>query len=108
VSEGVARLLALAERELDLVQAGAWEDLAALAQERAALVATLGAPSPADRPALERLAGRQQLVSAALARAGAETSAELGRLGRGRGAVRGYATCGQPVAPAAGRLDDAA
>ena len=105
---GLAKVVALADRELDLIAAGAWEDLAALVAERTALVAALPAPTPADRPLLEHLARRQQLVTAALARAGAETSAELGRLGRGRGAVRGYATSGQPVAPAAGRLDDAA
>jgi len=105
---GLAAVAALADRELDLVTAGAWEDLAALAAERSALVAALPAPTPADRPLLEHIAGRQQLVSAALARAGAETSAELGRLGRGRGAVRGYATSGQPGLAADGRLDDAA
>ena len=105
---GLAAMAALADRELDLITAGAWEDLAALAAERTALAASRPAPTPADRLVLEHLVGRQQLVTAALARAGTETSAELGRLGRGRGAVRGYATSGQPAAAAAGRLDDAA
>lgn len=104
-----AALLALAEREIHLVSAGEWEDLAALSAERSALVQGLPTPSAADRPALERLAAQQQLVTAALARSGAETAAELGRLGRGRGAVRGYATSGRLAAgPDSGRLDDAA
>jgi len=103
-----AKLLALAERELDLVVAGAWGDLAALGAERGAVMARLEPPTAADRPALERLTGLQQLITAALARASAQTSAELGLLGRGRGAVRGYATSGRPLAAAAGRLDDAA
>jgi hypothetical protein len=87
-----AQLVALAEREATLLAAGAWEDLPGLAAERSAIVAALpAAPPAAARPHLERLAGLQQLNSAALGAARAETARELRQLGQGRGAVRGYA-----------------
>ncbi len=103
------RLVALAERETTLVGSQAWEDLALLAGERQAILATLPPAPPAEaRHLLERLAGIQALVTAALAGARAETARELGTLGRGRGAVRGYAASTGHAAPRAGRLDGAA
>jgi hypothetical protein len=100
------RLLALAEREAALVAAEAWDDLAAVAAERAALIARLPAVPPrAARPVLERLSGVQQLLVAALATARAQTAAEIGRLGRGRGAMQGYAVSAGRPAEAAIRLD---
>jgi hypothetical protein len=109
VTEPYLRMLALAEREADLVAAQAWDDLAPVAAERAALAATLPAVPPREaRPVLERLSGVQQLLVAALAAARAQTAAEIGRLGRGRGAVQGYAVSAGQLAPGSPRLDGTA
>ncbi len=103
------RLVALAEREASLVGSEAWEDLAGLAGERQAILATLPSTPPADAgPVLERLAGIQALVTAALAGARAAPALELRTLGRGRGAVRGYAASTAGAVSGHGRLDDAA
>ena len=103
------RLVALAEREASLVGSEAWEDLAALASERQAVLATLPQTPPREAgPMLERLAGCQALVTAALATARASTATELRTLGRGRGAVRGYAASTAHAPSGLGRLDDAA
>ena len=91
-------LLARAERELALAQAGRWEELAGASAERTRLVATLPAPIPAVLPLLERLALVQEQLTALLSAAREQTARELGTLNRGRGAVRGYA----PVAGAPG------
>jgi len=86
------RLVGLAEREAGLVAAGAWEDLAPLAAERAAIAAALPAVPPAEAaPLLHELAGLHAVAAGALAAARAEAGRELGALGRGRQAVRGYA-----------------
>jgi hypothetical protein len=97
-------LLAGAERELALAREGRWEELAAAGAERTRLAAAMPAPAPAARPVLERLALVQEQLTALLAAARAETARELGRLSRGRGAVRGYA----PVSAARGGWVDEA
>ena len=54
-SNPYAALVVIAERELALVDDGHFEELAAVAAEREALVATLPAQAPASAlPALER------------------------------------------------------
>jgi hypothetical protein len=82
----------LAERELELVSAGSLDDLPALHERRDALMAALPADPPAAaRPALERAAAVQALVSDVLTEGVQATSAELRKLGHGRTAVNGYA-----------------
>ena len=80
-------VLALAERELELVRGGDAESLPAAIAERAVLAAALGAP---PRPVLERLADLQHQIIVELTLARDEIVRELGALQRGRGAVRGY------------------
>ena len=100
------RLVAIAELEANLVASGAWEDLPAVARERDASLAALPAVAPAAaRPQLERLAGLQGLITAALASARTDTARELGSLSDGRGAVRGYAAGVVRTAGSSGRLD---
>jgi len=103
------RLVALAEHEAALVTSGAWEDLEAVAQERAASIACLPAvPPAAARPLLERLAGLQGVITAALAAGRAEAAQELAQLRRGRGVARGYAAGVAQAVRAPGRLDSSA
>jgi hypothetical protein len=80
-------VLALAERELELVRGGDAEALPAAIAERARLSATLG---QAPRPVLERLAEVQHQIVVELTLAREEILRELGALQRGRSAVRGY------------------
>jgi hypothetical protein len=87
-------LVELAEQELEHVRAGRLEPLPAIARRRSEAMAALG-PAP-DRALLERALALQGEVSAALKLALAGTARELGRLGRGRRAVRGYAAGGAP------------
>lgn len=103
------RLVGLAQLEAGLVASQAWEDLERLASDRQAILATLPHTPPAEAaPVLERLAGIQGVVTAALAAARAETATELRTLGRGRGAVRGYAASTATGVPGPARLDGAA
>src|SRR5262249_21753520 len=86
------RILALGERELELVQTERWDELAALGSEREQLIASLPALAPSTaRGPLERAAELQQRVSAELARSIALAREGLGRLDRGRRAAAGYA-----------------
>jgi hypothetical protein len=80
-------VLALAERELELLRGGDVEALPAAIDERARLAATLG---PAPRPVLERLVDVQQQIVVELTLARDGVVRELGALERGRSAVRGY------------------
>jgi hypothetical protein len=85
-------LVAIAEREHAVALSGErFDELAAIAGERAALVAALPAQAPASaRPALERAAGLQLATTAALRAALDRTRAELaGSQTRGQ-AVRAY------------------
>ena len=84
------QLLALAERELELIRGGDIERLPAAIEERARLAATLGQAPASARPVLERLQATQQQIIVELTLAGAEIVRELGTLRRGRGAVDGY------------------
>jgi hypothetical protein len=80
-------VLALAERELELVRGGDAGALPAAIAERAALAAAL---DPAPRPVLERLAAVQHQILVELTLAREEIVRELGALQRGRSAVQGY------------------
>ena len=89
-------VLALAERELELVRGGDAEALPAASAERARLAATLG---PAPRPVLELLVGVQEQIHVELTLSRDEIVRELNALQRGRDAVHGYrATAAPPVA----------
>ena len=84
---GWPELLALAERELELVRGGDAEALPAAIAERARVAATLG---PAPRPVLERLAEVQQQILVELTLARDEIVRELAALQQGRSAVQRY------------------
>ena len=82
----------LAEREHALVLGGHAEDLAAVAAERAALVARLPAQAPASaRPALERAAGLQLATTAALRAALDDARRRMADMDERGRAVRAYA-----------------
>jgi hypothetical protein len=92
LSDPYERILALGERELELVQAERWEELAALGSEREELIASLPAVAPQiARGSLERAAELQQRVSLELARSLALARESLGRVDRSRRAAAGYA-----------------
>jgi hypothetical protein len=80
-------VVALAERELELVRGGDAEALPAAIAERAALAAGLDS---APRPVLERLTEVQHQILVELTLAREEIVRELRALQRGRSAVRGY------------------
>jgi hypothetical protein len=84
-------LLARATAERDLAAAGRWEELAASTAERVRLAAALGPAPRQARLVLEALAVVQQELTATLTDARDRTARELSDLGRGRGAVAGYA-----------------
>jgi hypothetical protein len=99
---GWADVLALADRELELVRSGDAEALPAAIAARASLAETLG---QAPRPVLERLAAVQQQILVELTLARDEIVRELSALQRGRGAVQGYRLT---AGPAPARTDRAA
>ena len=85
-------LVALAQREHDLVGERRFEELSGIAEERSALVAGLPSRAPASaRPALERAAALQLATTAALRAALDETRRQMGAADRGHQAVRAYA-----------------
>ena len=86
-----AELVALAERERDLVRDGRWEEVPALAQQRLNAATALGAPPAAARPHLERLVEIQAEIHAGLSAGRAFTLQRLGSMSRGTTAMRGYA-----------------
>ena len=94
-----AQLLALAERELELIRGGDIERLPDAIQERAKLAASLGQAPASARPVLERVEAVQQQIIVELTLAGAEIVRELGTLRRGRGAVDAYRFAAGPGAP---------
>ena len=105
MSDPYVALASLAERELELVNAGELAALTALQDERRELVAGLPAVAPASaRPALERAAALQVRTTAALADGMREVGSELDRIDRGRSTVRRYGG----TAPAAAKLVDRA
>jgi hypothetical protein len=82
----------IAQRELELVNAGAVDRLSELHAQRHAIVATLPSAPPATaRPALERAAKLHARVIEALEERLRDTGGELRRLTQGRTAMRGYA-----------------
>jgi hypothetical protein len=88
----------IAQRELDLVNAGDVERLPELHAARDAVVAALpDTPPPAARPALERAAQLQSRTSAILGERLQETGSELRRLSQGRTAMHGYAPPVEPL-----------
>jgi hypothetical protein len=93
-----AELVTLAERERELALAGRWDEVAESSAERVRLAATLGQAPAAARGELERLGELQAQITAAITVARAWTVRELGELGRGRIAVRGYGASGRPAA----------
>jgi hypothetical protein len=89
---GYERLVALAEREVALVQAGTLDALPELWDERRRVVAELP-PVPASdaRQALERAAELQGHTTALLEEHLDATGADMRRLVAGRAAMNGYA-----------------
>jgi hypothetical protein len=86
-----AHLVVLAERELDLVRDGRWEELPAASAQRLSVAATLTAPPAAARPHLERLVEIQREIHAGLSVGRAFTLQKLNKMERGATALRGYA-----------------
>lgn len=100
-------LVLLAERESALVEDGRVEELAALAAERDALIATLPPQAPAAaRPALQRALSLQSATAAALRASLGAMRLQIAELDRGRGVALAYG--GGPAAAAASRVDAAA
>jgi hypothetical protein len=92
VDAGYGSLVALAERELELVRGGRLEALPELWDERRSLVASLPPVPPASAlRCLERAADLQGRTTALLEEHLAATGAEMRRLVRGRAAMHGYA-----------------
>jgi hypothetical protein len=88
---GYDRLVALAERELELVRRGATDELPRLWDERRQLVSELPPVPPAGaREWLERAAELQGRTTALLEDRLAATGAEMRRLVTGRAAMNGY------------------
>jgi hypothetical protein len=88
----------IAERELELVTAGAVDRLSELHAQRHAIVATLPATPPITaKPALERAAQLHARVTAELEARLRDTGAELRKLNQGRTAMRGYAPAVEPL-----------
>jgi hypothetical protein len=94
-----AELVALAERERDIVVEGRWDDLLAVSTHRLTAAAALGAPPAGARPHLERLAELEREIHAGLSAGRAFTLHKLGNMNRGSAALRGYAG-GMPRAAA--------
>jgi hypothetical protein len=87
-----AALVAFAEREQAMVTDGRYDELAALAAERSAVVASLSGQAPASaRPHLERAASLQLATTAALRAALVETRRQMGAMDDRHRAVRAYA-----------------
>jgi hypothetical protein len=95
------QLAELAETERELAAAGRIEELLAVQERRAALVAGLPAQAPPSaREHLRRAAEAQAQTTAALAGALRAARSEAVRLERGRGAMAAY----RPAGPAPARL----
>jgi hypothetical protein len=89
---GYDGLVALAERELELVRTDAVEMLPELWDERRRLVSELPPIPPAEaRSSLEAAAELQGRTTALLEERLAATGADMRRLVRGRAAMHGYA-----------------
>jgi hypothetical protein len=86
-----AQLVALAERERDLIRDGRWEEVPAVSAERLSAAEALGTPPPAARPYLQKLVELEREIHVGLSSGRAFTLHKLGKLDRGATAVRGYA-----------------
>jgi hypothetical protein len=85
------RLVELVLRESELVQAGAWAELDAVARERRELLATLPSfPPPEARPALEEAAQIVAATGASISSSLALVQAQLDRFRAGRRVTIGY------------------
>jgi hypothetical protein len=85
-----AELVALAERERDLIREGHFEEAAEVSSTRLQASLALGVPPADAREQLERLVALQAEITACLTAARAFTARKLGEMNRGRSAVRGY------------------
>ena len=95
-----ATLAELAETERDLALAGAVDELLAVQERRAALVAGLPARAPRHaRAHLARAAAAQAEATAALTVAAGAARGEIVRLEHGRTAVAAYRPAGAAPAP---------
>lgn len=91
-SDPYGALVGFAEREHTMVLDERYDELAALAAERRALVATLPAtPPPSARPHLERAASLQMATTAALQAAMAVTRRKMDAADTRGQAMRAYA-----------------
>jgi hypothetical protein len=86
-----AELVALAERERQIVVEGRWDELEAVSARRRSAAAALAVPPAGARPHLERLAELEREIHAGLSAGRAFTLQKLGNLNRGSAAMRGYA-----------------
>ena len=101
MSAAYIRLAELAERERDLAVAGHVDDVLAVQAERAALISSLPATSPAEaQPYLRRAFAAQAETTVALGRGLRSVREEAVRLEHGRGAVAAYL----PSAPRVARV----
>jgi hypothetical protein len=93
-------LLRRVAAERELAAEGRWQELAESTAERLRLTAVMG-PAPASaRPVLEAIATMQDELIGELRLARTDTARELAEIGRGRGAVAGYAAAqGAPARP---------
>jgi hypothetical protein len=95
-AEACARLLALAEHELALVQSGALDELDAVHRRRVQLLSTLDAPAGGsaltaeDKVQLQAAARTQLLSREAMRQRRDELAAELRHSGQARRAAAGY------------------
>ena len=106
MSAAYQELLAVAERQLALAEAGRWNELPAAMEEfarRAASLPVVAPPSASD--ALRRAADLVTRVDERLRTGRRECARELSRLHRGRGAVRSY---GAGALNPGGRVDGTA
>jgi hypothetical protein len=93
-----AALVALAERERDLVREGRWEDVPEVSAQRLRAIEGLGTPPASARPHLERLAELQREIHSGLVAGRALTLHKLADMRRGSRAMRGYAGTARPAA----------
>jgi len=90
-------LVALAEREAELIAAGEWAEVVGLESLRRSLSERLPASPPAEaRGALELAERRLRENAGAIAASLAETRGELDRLARTRAALGPYAAAAAP------------
>jgi hypothetical protein len=97
---GARELVALAHEQLDLVEHGRTDELAAIDARREAIMARLPRPlSPAARELLAEAIEAQRQVAAALSLGMARLREEMGRVSHGRIAMAGYAPAGMDARP---------